>query len=107
PAFFWWMFPVILGMVLSVPFTVLTSRASLGRRLRAWGLLLTPEEQTPPPEIRALQQHVVLDPAEADAVQPAQLPGRAPLTMIATTPVYLLSRLWRRARHPKGGPPPA
>ncbi len=51
PAFIWWMMPVIVGMLLPVPFTVLTSRASLGRRLRAAGLLLTPEETAPPPEL--------------------------------------------------------
>lgn len=57
PSYIWWMIPVLAGMLLSVPFTVLTSRASLGRRLRAAGLLLTPEETACPPELRELSQH--------------------------------------------------
>ena len=35
PQFIWWLMPVLVGMVLAVPFTVLTSRTSLGRALRA------------------------------------------------------------------------
>src|ERR1700730_13197532 len=34
PHFIWWMSPVILGMLIAVPFTVLTSRTDLGRALR-------------------------------------------------------------------------
>jgi membrane glycosyltransferase len=44
PKFIWWMMPVLAGMLIAVPFTVLTSRASLGRALRERGWLLTPEE---------------------------------------------------------------
>ncbi|HTT04851.1 MAG TPA: glucans biosynthesis glucosyltransferase MdoH [Steroidobacteraceae bacterium] len=56
PPFIWWMLPVLAGMLLSVPFTVLTSRASIGRRLRAAGMLLTPEETACPPELLALRE---------------------------------------------------
>ncbi len=54
PLFFWWLSPVILGMALSVPVSVVTSRPLLGRRLRKWGLLLSPEETSPPPVISSL-----------------------------------------------------
>src|SRR6185437_9833375 len=60
PAFIWWMMPVIVGMLLPVPFTVLTSRTSLGRRLRAAGLLMIPEETAPPPELLTLAHHAPL-----------------------------------------------
>lgn len=56
PPFIWWMLPVLAGMLLSVPFTVLTSRASVGRQLRAAGMLLTPEETTCPPELLVLRE---------------------------------------------------
>jgi membrane glycosyltransferase len=54
PKFIWWMIPVLAGMIVAVPFTVLTSRASLGQALRARGWLVTPEESAPPPELAAL-----------------------------------------------------
>ena len=54
PQFFWWLTPVLVGLVLGVWLTMWTSRVSAGRLARRWGLLLTPEETTPPPELAAL-----------------------------------------------------
>jgi membrane glycosyltransferase len=51
PQFFWWLSPVILGLVCGIGLTVLTSRTSAGLAVRRWGLLLTPEETFPPPEL--------------------------------------------------------
>jgi membrane glycosyltransferase len=67
PKFIWWMIPVLAGMIAAVPFTVLTSRASLGRALRARGWLVTPEESAPPPELAALTANL----AAAEAVSAA------------------------------------
>jgi len=50
--------PVLAGMIIAVPFTVLTSRASLGRALRVRGWLVTPEESAPPPELAALSANL-------------------------------------------------
>ena len=55
PMLFWWFTPVLAGMVLSVPLSVLTSRRSLGLRARSLGLFLTPEETGPPAEIVSLR----------------------------------------------------
>jgi membrane glycosyltransferase len=52
---FWWFVPVLAGMVVSIPLSVLTSRASLGERARRLGLFLTPEETGPPPELAGLR----------------------------------------------------
>ena len=52
---FWWFMPVMAGMVVSIPLSVLTSRPSLGRRARQLGLFLTPEETSPPQELAAVQ----------------------------------------------------
>jgi membrane glycosyltransferase len=87
PKFIWWMLPVLLGMVIAVPYTVLTSRASLGRALRARGWLLTPEETAPPPELAAAA--AARPPAEAAlAAAPApatelwlRVPQHSPLAM--------------------------
>jgi len=55
PATFWWFVPVLAGMVLAIPVSVLTSRAALGNRARSLGLFLTPEETAPPPELVTLR----------------------------------------------------
>jgi membrane glycosyltransferase len=52
---FWWFAPVVAGMVLSVPLSVLTSRVDLGDKARRLGLFVTPEETGPPPELAALR----------------------------------------------------
>ena len=39
PTLFWWFTPVLAGMVLSIPLSVLTSRRSLGARARRLGLV--------------------------------------------------------------------
>ena len=58
PSLFWWFMPVLVGMVLSIPLSVLTSRRSPGARLRKFGLLLTPEETAPPSELVALRSRM-------------------------------------------------
>jgi membrane glycosyltransferase len=56
PQFFWWLTPVLVGLVCGIPLTVWTSRVSAGRLLRRLGLLLTPEETSPPRELTRLQE---------------------------------------------------
>jgi len=51
PVFFWWLSPVLLGLVLSPVLTVFLSRPSLGAWFRKMGFFLTPEEISPPPEL--------------------------------------------------------
>jgi membrane glycosyltransferase len=48
PGFLKWFAPILLGMGLSPLWSVVTSKASLGKRLRAWRILATPEEIQPP-----------------------------------------------------------
>jgi membrane glycosyltransferase len=58
PTLFWWFTPVLAGMVLSVPLSVLTSRRSLGARARGAGLFLTPEETALPEELLTLRSNL-------------------------------------------------
>jgi membrane glycosyltransferase len=68
PAFLWWLSPVVGALIVSVPLSVYSSRVSLGRRARAAGIFVIPEEYAPPLEIRSA----------ADARRVAQrLPGFA------------------------------
>ncbi len=72
PALFWWFTPVLAGMVLSVPVSVLTSRRSLGLRARSLGLFLTPEETGPPPEIVSLRARMKIHELTEGAPGPAR-----------------------------------
>jgi membrane glycosyltransferase len=54
PQFFWWLTPVLVGLLFGIPLTMWTSRVSAGRLFRRHGLLLTPEETAPPPELEVL-----------------------------------------------------
>ncbi len=72
PALFWWFTPVLAGMVLSVPVSVLTSRRSLGLRARSLGLFLTPEETGPPPEIVSLRARMKIHELTEGAPSPAR-----------------------------------
>jgi membrane glycosyltransferase len=58
PGLFWWFTPVVAGMVLSLPLSVLTSRRSLGARAKTLGLFLTPEETRPPMELISLRSRM-------------------------------------------------
>src|SRR5581483_8921376 len=75
PRYFYWMVPILAGLILSVPLTMFTSRASVGRWMRRHGLLLTPEETNPPAELRALEERLTTEP---DAQRPRSLPARDP-----------------------------
>jgi membrane glycosyltransferase len=43
-----WMSPVVAGLLLAIPMAAFTARSAVGRALRGAGLLLTPEERSPP-----------------------------------------------------------
>jgi membrane glycosyltransferase len=59
-----WMSPILLGLTLSIPVSVWTSRARYGRALADRGLLSTPEELNPPAVIRlADSATAAVDPA--------------------------------------------
>jgi membrane glycosyltransferase len=69
---FWWFTPMMAGMVLSIPLSVLTSRASLGEKARRMSLFVTPEETAPPPELAALRARMAeLEESGQTAPRPA------------------------------------
>jgi membrane glycosyltransferase len=111
PRYIWWMSPIIIGLLLSVPLTMLTSLTSAGVWARKRGLLLTPEETEPPTELAALEQLMAAggimapppggpgaslgslsdDRANAIRVSPQaeSVPEREPLSMEASVLEYL------------------
>jgi membrane glycosyltransferase len=58
PSFFWWLSPVLAGMVFSVPLSIALSKISLGKQAARLRLFLTPEETEPPYELRRLRQNL-------------------------------------------------
>ena len=112
PRYLWWMSPILGGLLLSVPLTMLTSLTSAGVWARKHGLLLTPEETEPPSELAALEQlmasggilttspggpgdslGILSDRTDAIRVIPLtqSVPEREPLAMQVAAPVYLRS----------------
>ena len=86
PQFFWWLTPVLLGLICSVWLTAWTSRASVGRLLRRGRLLLTPEETAPPRELLTVRSMLA-----AVTPPPPQRPPR-PAPGGGLRPVYQAPR---------------
>ncbi len=58
PDYIWWLLPVVIGLVLSIPFVWITARPGVGLAARRRGLFLIPEEITPPPELAHVMEAV-------------------------------------------------
>ena len=54
PNYVWWVLPILTGLILAIPLSIISSRRSVGEWLRNRGVLLTPEETDPPAELRTL-----------------------------------------------------
>lgn len=55
PIFFWWLTPVLLGLVISAPIIRYSSSPGMGERLREFGLLLCPIEKSEPWILKAVR----------------------------------------------------
>ena len=69
PDFFLWLIPVLAGLLLSIPLSMLSSSSGAGVLARRLGLFLTPEEKAPPRVIRLLQENLAR--AETGTDRPA------------------------------------
>ena len=58
PSFFWWFTPVLAGLALAVPVSMLTSRTSIGLWAKRVGLFLTPEESDEPRVLSQLNENI-------------------------------------------------
>jgi len=58
PNFFWWLTPVLAGLLLSMPVSIYSSSSDLGRMLKRWGIFLTPEEYERPRVLRLLDENL-------------------------------------------------
>ncbi|MDL2209565.1 glucans biosynthesis glucosyltransferase MdoH [Desulfovibrio sp. OttesenSCG-928-O18] len=58
PGFFLWLSPIVIGLALSIPLSVLTSRVRLGNGARLLHLFMTPADIDPPRELVAFRRNV-------------------------------------------------
>lgn len=58
PSFFWWFTPVLMGLVLAIPVSILSSSTKLGMLARRLGFFLTPAESDPPRVIQLLHENL-------------------------------------------------
>jgi membrane glycosyltransferase len=58
PSFFWWLLPVLLGLIFAAPLSIFLAKANFGRRAREMGLFLTPDETEPALELPLLERHL-------------------------------------------------
>jgi membrane glycosyltransferase len=97
PRYIWWLLPVLAGMVLAVPLTVMTSHTGAGLWLRRHRLLLTPEEVDPPAELAALEARLAPGASPVGETElggdplPA-VPEHVPLSMQVQPARYLTAR---------------
>ena len=76
PAVVPWALPLVGALLLSVPFAVLTSRLSLGRRLAARGIAAVPEELHPTDAVRMAG---ILDGFPTPPATPRPVPAGGPI----------------------------
>ena len=81
PTLFFWFTPVLAGMALSIPLSVITSRVKFGARARQAGLFLTPEETAPPPEIVSLRAQMKLHELVAETISHRPYSGLAEVVL--------------------------
>lgn len=58
PPFFFWLSPVIVPLILSIPLSIVLSKVSFGTGARRAGFFVTPEESAPPYELKRLHQNL-------------------------------------------------
>jgi membrane glycosyltransferase len=93
PEYLWWVLPVLAGLILAVPVAVVSSRRSVGQGLRGLGLLVTPEETAPAPELRDLAAALARAPSPEERTRAEPLPTETP--PVCWTPMEPQRLHWR------------
>lgn len=58
PVFFWWLSPILLGLILAAPIVRYSSSIKLGIKLRQWGIFLCPSEVDDDATLATLKVHL-------------------------------------------------
>jgi membrane glycosyltransferase len=78
PVIFWWLTPILIGLVLAAPIARYSSSPRLGRCMRRYGVFLCPSEVRQDPVLRCLQELVAIETIQpASPASPPALPPEA------------------------------
>ena len=91
---FYWMLPVMAGLILSIPLSVLTARVKIGNWFREKGVFITPEEKNPPALLTETKKYIPLFQHKLPA---------DPIMFLLKNPVYLSVHIYLLALN---GPAP-
>ncbi len=93
PDYFWWFLPVLCGVVLAIPLSMISSSTRLGRAARERGLFLTPQERTRPEVLRHFDAAIVARPhPPADALHALLEPAVHSLHLVLLPPEPVAGR---------------
>lgn len=84
PVFFWWLSPILLGLILAAPIVRYSSSIKLGVKLRQWGIFICPSEVDNDATLAALKVHlkeIAVPPAGLYSIAIPQLPHEHKVTM--------------------------
>ena len=84
PVFFWWLSPILLGLILAAPIVRYSSSIKLGVKLRQWGIFLCPSEVDNDATLAALKVHlkeITVPPAGRYSTAIPRLPQEHKVTM--------------------------
>ncbi len=60
-AYFWWLSPIFISLILSIPVSILLSKVSAGNFFNKMGLFLIPSDISPPEELTFIQSNLKKD----------------------------------------------
>lgn len=82
PVFFWWLTPVLAGLLLAAPIVRYSSSARLGEAARRCGIFVTPDERAAAPVLQAVAQGLAEQrPVSTGARTAPALPPEQPVRM--------------------------
>ncbi|MBZ4684905.1 MAG: glycosyl transferase family 2 [Desulfomicrobiaceae bacterium] len=95
PPFFWWISPLVFSLVLSIPVSMVSSRAEAGRLLRRLRIFCTPEEVQLPQEYQDIESY--LEEAASQRPRLGISPEAGFVRAVADPEINLLHRALLRA----------
>jgi membrane glycosyltransferase len=89
PDFFWWFTPVLAGLLLVIPISMLSSSTHLGSLARKLGLFLIPEESHPPGILQRFHHYLAQEPSAREDEELLCNPGVCALhaSLLANLPL--------------------
>ena len=97
PLFFYWLLPILIGLVLAAPIVRYSSSLDGGKRLRQWGIFLVPTETREDPALKNLEEIEALISADHRDRKGAPVPP-LPAEIHQEMPLQSIDRYTRKPR---------